>query len=86
MDEGVEFNDPGDVVNFPQGYSVLIEKACSEDIKLVSWCSTMDLIALAFVDNTVNIHRLNWQKVISLPLEDGIVVTALEWRPDGMSR
>lgn len=63
----------------------------------VSWCPRMDLLACVTQDNTLHVHRLNWQKIIVLPLlihptlknyntpanQHHSIVTSMAWRPDG---
>ena len=64
-------------------------------VAIAAWCPLMDLLALVTHDSVLHIQRLNWQKIIALPLEDepeckqvdfqeGIcAATRLAWRPDG---
>lgn len=84
MDSDAEVSEQEDTLTMSTGYSILLEKICTDDVKLVSWCPTMDLIAIALVDNSVHIHRLSWQRVTTIASDGDQVITALDWRPDGM--
>lgn len=72
-----------DVVPHRQGYSILIEKGFNKDIKYVSWCSVMDLIAIVTSDNVLHIHRLSWQKVSTITPAEEKNISIVEWKPDG---
>jgi anaphase-promoting complex subunit 4 len=53
---------------------------------LLSYCPTMDLVAVATEDEQVQVFRLNGQKVFTVPKrKDDAVVTSLCWRPNGMT-
>lgn len=66
-------------------FSILCDKGLSSSIKIISWCNTMDLVALVTVENTIAVHRLNWQRIWFVPCETDRVITALCWKPDGTS-
>ena len=52
---------------------------------LVSYCPSMDLIALGTIDNQVQIFRLNGQEVYkSNQRKSDIKVQSLAWKPNGM--
>lgn len=68
----------------------LLDKRLPERIKLYEWCPTMDLLAVVNVKNTTTIQRLetkqcSWQKLCNIETTEGQDVTALTWRPDGMT-
>ena len=64
---------------------------------LAAWCPSQDLLALVTADAHLHVMRLNWNKILSLPLPQhksaGVQAqaqaqapchtTALAWRPDG---
>ena len=66
--------------------NVLAEKILPQAIRadLVSYCPTMDLLALATVDEQVHVFRLNGQRVFGVPNKKlQCRVTHLQWKPDG---
>ncbi|GFR42380.1 hypothetical protein Agub_g3066, partial [Astrephomene gubernaculifera] len=65
----------------PNSFTVLHEKALSQQVVLGCWCPTMDLLALVSDDGQLGVHRLEWQKLwVACP---DAPITALCWRPDG---
>ncbi|GIL72249.1 hypothetical protein Vretifemale_2622, partial [Volvox reticuliferus] len=65
----------------PNAFTVLYEKALSQQVLLGCWCPTMDLLALVSDDGQLSVHRLEWQKLwVACP---DTPITALCWRPDG---
>lgn len=63
------------------GFTGLLNKGLANDVVLAKWCPTMDLLAIVASNNTLSVHRLNWQRLWSLPLP--CTVTALCWKGDG---
>lgn len=63
------------------GITELLNKGLAHDVLLASWCPTMDLLAIVASNNTLSVHRLNWQRLWSLPLP--CTVTAVCWKGDG---
>lgn len=63
-------------------FAVQAERWLGQEARFVSWCPTMDLVALVFADESVWIHRLNYERLHALPKQDK-TITALGWRPDG---
>ena len=63
------------------GITELLNKGLAHDVVLASWCPTMDLLAIVVSSNNLSVHRLNWQRLWSLPLP--CTVTALCWKGDG---
>jgi anaphase-promoting complex subunit 4 len=60
----------------------LLQQAIQND--LIAYCPTMDLIALATVDQQVHVFRINGQKVFGVPNRDSqSQVKQLEWKPNG---
>ncbi len=54
--------------------------------KHLAYCPTMDLIALATVDEQVQVYRLNGQKVFSVQSRDSsIKIGRIKWKPNGKS-
>jgi len=52
---------------------------------LVSYCPSMDLIALGTIDNQVQIYRLNGQEVYkSNQKNNTIKIQSLAWKPSGL--
>lgn len=60
------------------------ERHVPYQVDLMVWSNRLDLLALSNNKGEVQIHRLHWQKVWSLPppKENGCV-QAMAWRPDG---
>ncbi|XP_071949251.1 anaphase-promoting complex subunit 4-like [Antedon mediterranea] len=70
----------------PQYFRKLEEKNLSAEVVQMKWSPKMDLVALANIQGEVVLHRLQWQRVWSLPVpaeDTSKRVTALAWRPDG---
>jgi hypothetical protein len=63
-------------------YRQRLEKPAGGEIVLMKWSPTMDLLAASFADNSVIVNRLSWQRVWTIPAQDG-TPTALAWRTDG---
>ncbi|KXZ44356.1 hypothetical protein GPECTOR_69g449 [Gonium pectorale] len=82
MDEGSGDETVGvDAQAGAMAFSVLHEKALSQQVVLGCWCPTMDLLALVSDDGQLSVHRLEWQKLwVACP---DAPITALCWRPDG---
>lgn len=50
----------------------------------VSCCPTMDLIALATVDEKVHVYRLNGQRVFGVVSKPSVArVNQIRWKPNG---
>lgn len=50
----------------------------------VAYCPTMDLIALATVDQKVHVYRLNGQDVFGVASKQtGVKVNQIKWKPNG---
>jgi anaphase-promoting complex subunit 4 len=62
-------------------FTQLIDKGTTTDVRLASWCPSMDLLALVTSDGQLALHRLNWQRLWSIAPDSP--VTALCWQPDG---
>jgi hypothetical protein len=78
----VQAEDAGESHSIP--YSIQVDRWLSQEARFVSWCPTMDLVAVAYTDNSVWIHRLSYERLYVLP-KDEKTITALDWRPDGAS-
>ena len=66
--------------------SVLAEKVSTSMINPghLSYCPTMDLLALATQDERVHVFRLNGQRVFGVSKKDPInKVTYIQWKPNG---
>ena len=62
-------------------FSVQGVKGLSGSAKLVSWCKTMDVVAIVTQENQIALHRLNWQRIwTATETRD---VTSLSWKSDG---
>ena len=60
------------------------EKHLFSEIDLMLWSPKVDLVAMTSTEGEVVLYRINWQKVWSHSrLEEGVLVSALAWRPDG---
>lgn len=62
-------------------FTQLADKGLTADVKIATWCPTMDLLALSTADGQLCLHRLNWQRLWAVSPESP--VTSLCWRPDG---
>ena len=52
----------------------------------VAYCPTMDLVALATIDEQVQIYRLNGQKVFGIVnKQTSGQIDQLKWKPNGIS-
>ena len=52
----------------------------------MTYCPTMDLIALASVDEHIHVYRLNGQRVISITNKQSAnKVNQIKWKPNGQS-
>lgn len=50
----------------------------------LAYCPTMDLVALATVDEKVQVYRLNGQNVFGVvSKQHGVKVNQIKWKPDG---
>ena len=66
--------------------NMLAEKIVQPAIRSehVTYCPTMDLIALATTDEQVHIHRLNGQKVFGVSnRQSAVKISGLRWKPNG---
>ena len=65
--------------------NILGEKVLPQPIKdgLVSYCPTMDLLALATADEHVQVFRINGQKVFEVTNKKQSRVFGLQWKPNG---
>ncbi|MCJ1402966.1 hypothetical protein MMC11_006188 [Xylographa trunciseda] len=80
MEVDSEFEDP------PLGLNLLAEKIVHLPIKIdnLAYCPTMDLIALATVDEHVHVYRLNGQRVFAVSnRKPDCSVRQLRWKPNG---
>ena len=70
----------------PSSLNMLAEKVMHQAIKLntLAYCPTMDLVALATVDEQVHVYRLNGQQVFGVSNKKaGCSVENLQWKPNG---
>ena len=66
--------------------NMLAEKALQKAVKPehLAYCPTMDLIALASIDEQVHVYRLNGQRVFGIANRDSTCkVNQLRWKPNG---
>lgn len=50
----------------------------------VSFCSTMDLVAIVTKDNQLNTYRVYyWQLLSKIKTTQAVKITAVSWSPDG---
>ena len=60
------------------------EKQTEYEVSSMVWSPKMDILALSSTTGTVSLYRLQWQRIwAASPAEEGRLVTALAWRPDG---
>lgn len=65
---------------------VLSEKSLHQaaDPNLVTYCPSMDLVALGTTDQQVQIFRLNGQRVyVSSQKNNDLKVESISWKPNG---
>lgn len=62
-------------------FTQLHDKILPATVVLASWCPTMDLLAVAFIDGRIAVHRLNWERLWITRTESS--PTALAWTPNG---
>ena len=53
--------------------------------ELLSYCPSMDLLAVATVDEHLHVYRLNGQKVFTVVSRKIKKITQLTWKPNGQS-
>ena len=52
--------------------------------RLMAYCPTMDLLAVATLENQVHVYRLSGQKVFSVANRQAVGgVNQIQWKPDG---
>lgn len=52
----------------------------------LAYCPTMDLVALASIDEHVHVYRLNGQKVFGITKKQNAnKVNQIKWKPNGQS-
>jgi anaphase-promoting complex subunit 4 len=58
----------------------------SADSTLVSYCPSMDLVAVTTSDNQVLVHRLNGQRLYAITQKTkSTKIAKITWKPDGRS-
>lgn len=62
-------------------FTQLFDKILPAAVAVAAWCPTMDLLAVAFVDGRVAVHRLNWERLWLT--RTASPPTALAWTPGG---
>jgi anaphase-promoting complex subunit 4 len=72
----------------PSNLQILSEKALHQpaDPDLITYCPSMDLVALVTTDQQVFIYRLNGQRVYGATQKAGkLRVERIRWKPNGSS-
>lgn len=72
----------------PSVLQIVGEKALHQtaDPNLITYCPSMDLVALATTDQQVFIYRLNGQRVYGATQKTGkLRVESIQWKPNGPS-
>mmetsp|Transcript_11403 Transcript_11403/g.41726 ORF Transcript_11403/g.41726 Transcript_11403/m.41726 type:complete len:834 (+) Transcript_11403:72-2573(+) len=67
-----------------EAFRLIHDKSLLSQVLTMSWCPTMDLIALATADKQVSVYRASpdwWQRLWSISADE--IVTQICWRPDG---
>ncbi|XP_013134982.1 PREDICTED: anaphase-promoting complex subunit 4 [Papilio polytes] len=60
------------------------ERHVTYQVDLMVWSNRLDLVAISNFKGEVQVHRLHWQKVWSLPApKENVTVQSIAWRPDG---
>lgn len=44
-----------------EAFGLVEDRQLSANVKLASWCPTMDLLAVYSAEGRLSIHRLNWE-------------------------
>ena len=68
--------------------TMLAEKVMHQEMNMehVSYCPTMDLVAIPTIDGQVHVYRMNGQRVFGVSHKKAdCAVTALMWKPNGPS-
>ncbi|CAK1551791.1 unnamed protein product [Leptosia nina] len=66
------------------GMRQMEERHVANQIELMVWSHRLDLIAISNFKGEVQVHRLHWQKVWTLPPpQENTKVDSMAWRPDG---
>jgi len=71
----------------PSNLEVLGEKTLHQaaDAALMTYCPSMDLVALGTTDQQVLIYRINGQRVYGATQKAGqLQVESIKWKPDGL--
>lgn len=71
----------------PSNFKVLSEKSLhhTADPALITYCPSMDLVALVTSDQQVLIYRLNGQRVYGATQKAGkLSVAGIRWKPNGL--
>lgn len=63
-------------------FSVKVERTLVSPPTSLSWCPTMDLLAIVAGERQLGVHRLSWQRLFTIAAFEHNV-TAIAWRPDG---
>jgi len=69
-------------------FQVLSEKTLRHavDPNLISYCPSMDLVALVTTEQQVSIYRMNGQRVYGASQTGGdLRVESLQWKPNGLN-
>jgi anaphase-promoting complex subunit 4 len=75
-------------MELPSNLQILSEKALHQrvDPDLITYCPSMDLVALVTADQQVFIYRLNGQRVYGATQRAGkLRVESIRWKPNGLS-
>lgn len=62
--------EDGDVDNTKNSYTILHDKTTATEVAMMSWCPHMDLLALVTKDNRIIVHRLSWQQLFTIEVEE----------------
>ena len=93
MSDQVEEEEVNPIIK--NNFTLLLDKGINENgILMKRWSSTMDLIAIVGKDSdrSINIHRLNYQKIITInpfnqltEKEEKKIISTICWRADGIT-
>jgi hypothetical protein len=62
------------------------EKLLADQVKLISWCPTADLVLLVSPSNTVSLYRGGITKIWSFNHEADSVIKNIAWKPNGNNK
>jgi hypothetical protein len=66
-----------------QAFPLFNEKLLADQVKLISWCPTADLVLLVSPTNAVSLYRGGTVKIWSFDHETESIINNIAWKPNG---